>query len=436
MFYLLVASSVIQTFCNFLILDRLPILKKYNLFLAGIILIITYNLSIYISQVEIIVLFVLLFSLSYMNNPTQSIGKILLHFSIAFLLKYGLECLFPTLMIKIILSENNLWMFLWFCALLAINCLCAFIIRRYLLSKLMDVWLSLSGYVLFTIVFLYQMYKLNVYIQSLPIDSKFDTLLKIFYIFLVILIFIGVISVTMLKQHQNLALETQKKEIEYQSMQLYTIELNKQYQEIRKFRHDYINILSSMESYMELDQMTELRDYYHQHIQPTRAIFSEHFTKINDLQRIEDPAIRSIFTTKLLLAQEKNISVQLEINELIQLPTSIDPVILVRILGILLDNAIEELSILKQGTLEIAIFSLNQDYVFIIQNTARMNIEPLHQLRINGFSTKGNHRGIGLNTVDTLVHQVPSLLLETIIDNHLFTQKLTLSASPHPKILS
>jgi two-component system sensor histidine kinase AgrC len=238
----------------------------------------------------------------------------------------------------------------------------------------------------------------------------------------------------MVKRHQKLALETQKKEIEYQSMQLYTAELNKQYQEIRKFRHDYINILSSMESYMELEQMSELKDYYHQHIQPTRAIFSEHFTKLNDLQKIEDPAIRSIFMTKLVLAQEKNISVQLEISELIQLQDSIDPVILVRIFGILLDNAIEELTILNKGELEIAIFKLEQDTIFIIQNTARVNIEPLHQLKTNGFSTKGNHRGIGLSTVDNLIKQVPNLLLETIIENQLFTQKLTILTDRYHKL--
>ncbi|WP_207941995.1 two-component system, LytTR family, sensor histidine kinase AgrC [Enterococcus sp. DIV2402] len=434
MFYLLVASSVIQIFCNFLILDKLPILKKYNLFLSSIILIISFNLSIYISQIDTLVLFVLLFSLSYMNNRTQMFGKILFHFAIAYFVVFSFNYLFTDIVIKIILSENSLLMFLWFCFTLTLNISLAFFIRRFLLSKLTNKLSLFGGYILFTLVFSYQLYKLSEYVQISPTDLKLDTLLRIFNIFIILLVISGIISIVMVKRHQKLALETQKKEIEYQSMQLYTAELNKQYQEIRKFRHDYINILSSMESYMELEQMSELKDYYHQHIQPTRAIFSEHFTKLNDLQKIEDPAIRSIFMTKLVLAQEKNISVQLEISELIQLPDSIDPVILVRIFGILLDNAIEELTILNKGELEIAIFKLEQDTIFIIQNTARVNIEPLHQLKTNGFSTKGNHRGIGLSTVDNLIKQVPNLLLETIIENQLFTQKLTILTDRYHKL--
>jgi len=436
MFYLLVASNVIQIFCNFFILDNIPILKKYNLILSSIILIITYNLGIYTAQVNSIVLFVLLFALSFMNNRTHLIGKILLHLSLAFLLTFVLDYLSTSFLIKIILSNNNVFMLLWFCFSLGINALSAFLVRKFLLLKLSNKWLSISGYIVFSCIFLYQLYHLNNYIQTNPIDFQFETLLKIFNIFIILLVFIVVTSVVILKRNQKLALESQKKEIEYQAMQLYTTELNKQYQEIRKFRHDYINILSSMESYMELGQMSELKDYYHQHIQPTRAIFAEQFTKLNDLQKIEDPAIRSIFTTKLLLAQEKSIAVQLEISETIQLPQAVDPVILVRIFGILLDNAIEELSILKQGHLNIGIFTLEKETVFIIQNTARMNIEPLHQLKTSGFSTKGNHRGIGLSTIDNLIQQVPNILLETTIDNQLFTQKLTILTDKYRKFPS
>jgi two-component system sensor histidine kinase AgrC len=369
-----------------------------------------------------------------MNNRTQMFGKILFHFAIAYFVVFSFNYLFTDIVIKIILSENSFLMVLWFCCTLTINISLAFFIRRFLLSKLTNKLSLFGGYILFTLVFSYQLYKLSEYVQISPTDLKLDTLLRIFNIFIILLVISGIISIVMVKRHQKLALETQKKEIEYQSMQLYTAELNKQYQEIRKFRHDYINILSSMESYMELEQMSELKDYYHQHIQPTRAIFSEHFTKLNDLQKIEDPAIRSIFMTKLVLAQEKNISVQLEISELIQLQDSIDPVILVRIFGILLDNAIEELTILNKGELEIAIFKLEQDTIFIIQNTARVNIEPLHQLKTNGFSTKGNHRGIGLSTVDNLIKQVPNLLLETIIENQLFTQKLTILTDRYHKL--
>lgn len=58
-------------------------------------------------------------------------------------------------------------------------------------------------------------------------------------------------------------------------------------------------------------------------------------------------------------------------NETIPSDLSVDPVILIRILGILLDNAIEELESLKEGKLLVGIFITNGDLMFIIQNTVR-----------------------------------------------------------------
>lgn len=211
MFYLLVASNVIQIFCNFFILDNIPILKKYNLILSSIILIITYNLGIYTAQVNSIVLFVLLFALSFMNNRTHLIGKILLHLSLAFLLTFVLDYLSTSFLIKIILSNNNVFMLLWFCFSLGINALSAFLVRKFLLLKLSNKWLSISGYIVFSCIFLYQLYHLNNYIQTNPIDFQFETLLKIFNIFIILLVFIVVTSVVILKRNQKLALESQKK---------------------------------------------------------------------------------------------------------------------------------------------------------------------------------------------------------------------------------
>lgn len=425
MFYLSIFSHIVQIFCNFFILDTLPLFKKNNLFLSVIILILTYNLGRNISQVDTIVLLVLLFILSFMNDRTQPIGKLLLTLTLAFLLSMGFDYFATPFTIKVLFSGSNGLMLFWSCFSVACNCLLAFGIQRFFIAKLPENQLSWLGYMLFSLFIVYQLYELNNYIQSNPSDFQFETLLNIFNIFIILLIFVGILTIITLRRHQRLTLVAQKKEIEYQTMQLYTAELDKQYQEIRKFRHDYINILSSMESYMEAEDMAELKAYYTEHIQPTRTIFSEHFLKLNDLQKIENAAIRSIFMTKLLLAQEKGIPVSLEISEPIQLPATIDPIIFVRILGILLDNAIEELENLQQGTLEVAIFTIAKDCLFIIQNTARADIEPLHQLKATGFSTKGSHRGLGLSTVNELVQQIPNLLLETNIDKQ-FTQKLTI----------
>ena len=209
-------------------------------------------------------------------------------------------------------------------------------------------------------------------------------------------------------------------------MQLYIDEISKQNEEINQFRHDYLNILSSLESYLEEGDLQALTVYYQQTIQPTRTLFLENASKLSALQKIDHPAIRGIFMTKLLLAQEKGISVHLEMTGKIIFPKHVFDLNLIRILGILLDNAIEEVDALGKGELAVAFFQEKDALVILIQNTVRNPVEPLYQLKKQGFSTKGKGRGYGLSTVDELMSQTSTLLLETTISQHLFVQKLTL----------
>ena len=113
-------------------------------------------------------------------------------------------------------------------------------------------------------------------------------------------------------------------------------------------------------------------------------------------------------------------------NETIPSDLSVDPVVLIRILGILLDNAIEELESLNEGELLVGIFIMNGDLMFIIQNTVRENMEPLYLLKKEGFSTKGDNRGFGLANVEELILLEQRLLLETTATNEVFIQKITI----------
>lgn len=123
-----------------------------------------------------------------------------------------------------------------------------------------------------------------------------------------------------------------------------------------------------------------------------------------------------------MLAKEKNIDVQLEIPDQIPAQNSLS---LIRMLGIVLDNSIEELDSLKGGTLQVGIFDLEKNYLFIIKNNHRPTIESLHQLQQQGYSTKGTNRGIGLNNLMELSKKEANIALETEITEQFFIQKIT-----------
>lgn len=115
---------------------------------------------------------------------------------------------------------------------------------------------------------------------------------------------------------------------------------------------------------------------------------------------------------------------QIEADEGIRLNQKVDSVLLIRILGILLDNAIEEVETIEGGKLLIGIFSVKGDTIFVIENTARQKIEPMQVLKQKGFSTKGEGRGLGLSNIDELTAMEPNILLETIISEQRFIQKV------------
>lgn len=430
MFYLIVISSIVQLFFSFSLLDAISLKKRTNLIVSGFILFLvsSVHLNLRLASLDELVLSALLLSFSFMNHQRQPVGVTLFHLSLAFIIQsIGLFLLSPgPVLIYIATQANDFVIVLYFLFTLFAILLLSMGVRKYLLPRIQQKNKQQVGFFLFMLFFIKNVYSLYQYILMSPPETQFETLIEMFIILSIFMLTIGGISIYVLSNNQKLAFATREKIIEQEAMQRYINEISKQNQEIRKFRHDYMNILSSLESYLEEGDLQELRLYYQRTIQPTRALFLSNTSKLNDLQKIDHPAVRGIFMTKLLLAQEKGVKVHLEIDERLTFPQQINDLNLIRVLGILLDNAIEELESLGEGELEVALFQMKGDTIVLIQNTVRKPVEPLHQLKQQGFSTKGTNRGFGLSMVDELLNQSSSLLLETTISHHIFMQKITL----------
>ena len=142
------------------------------------------------------------------------------------------------------------------------------------------------------------------------------------------------------------------------------------------------------------------------------------------MEKIKLNSLKSILAVKILQAEENNINVSLEIIDDISQKLLIKDTILIRMIGIIIDNAIEETSLLDDGEIQIAIFS-DKEYVYIIvKNNVRPTIEPLHVLKKEGFSTKGDNRGIGLSNLQELTENNSNIMLETQIKEGFFIQKM------------
>jgi len=98
-------------------------------------------------------------------------------------------------------------------------------------------------------------------------------------------------------------------------------------------------------------------------------------------------------------------------------------------LGIILDNAIEALSALGTGQLRVACLKMGGGVIFIVRNDCSPDMPKLHQLRQDGFSTKGKSRGQGLSILSELANACPNVTLDTSIADGKFVQKLIIGGA-------
>ncbi|MGG5342741.1 GHKL domain-containing protein [Enterococcus sp. AZ020] len=222
--------------------------------------------------------------------------------------------------------------------------------------------------------------------------------------------------------------DTQQKEREYLENQRYMEVMENQYKEIRKFRHDYKNILNSLEDFIVDRDYEGLSDYYFNKIKKTSTLIDQNDFKLEAIGNIRVREVKSILASKLISMQEKGIDTQLEVNGIIE-ELSIDSISLVRILGIFLDNSIEELEFLGEGKLAVAVYKDVSAVHIIIQNSCRSDLPKFHILKQRGFSLKGAGRGEGLSNVQELIRTLKNVRLATSISDGMFTQKLTIEHS-------
>ena len=94
-----------------------------------------------------------------------------------------------------------------------------------------------------------------------------------------------------------------------------------------------------------------------------------------------------------------------------------------KILGILLDNALEAADETKEKTIYVTIKYDSQKYIFEIINTFTNKNIPIDKLFEKGFSTKENNSGIGLWEVHQILSKNTNLDLFTKIQDDKFIQQ-------------
>ncbi|MTD41839.1 GHKL domain-containing protein [Erwinia sp. CPCC 100877] len=271
-----------------------------------------------------------------------------------------------------------------------------------------------------TMLVYYASVYLSVFLGNTPELIQLNLLFFVGYLVVMLVVFFFYIN-AIRNQYKS-----KQKEAEYVAMRQYMESMEMQYKDIRKFRHDYQNILSSLDDYILGNDYNGLKEYYVKYIKPSSETISKSNFKLDALGNIHVRELKSILVLKLMSAQESEIDVSVEVKEVIK-NIPVDPVILIRIMGIILDNAIEEVETLGNGLLSVALFEDETALQIIVKNTCREAIPRIHQLKKEGFSTKGEGRGLGLSNMADLINDCGNILSETIIEKDAFVQRLILN---------
>ena len=238
-------------------------------------------------------------------------------------------------------------------------------------------------------------------------------------------IFLGFLLYIQYLVKENINRELEKiKDSQISSMSIYSEHIESLYKEIKSFRHDYTNILVSLNESIKNRDIDGIESIYDSVLLDSDKTFYNTHYDIANLVNLEDLAMKSIVSAKMFEAQSKGIRLSIEIEKVIKAPASIDSIDLLKLLAIFLDNAIEASLESASPELSFVYFQEENRKIMIIENSTKQERINTKAIFNYGYSTKGNGRGIGLANVYEILSTYSRVYLKTYSNEYKFRQEL------------
>jgi sensor histidine kinase regulating citrate/malate metabolism len=179
--------------------------------------------------------------------------------------------------------------------------------------------------------------------------------------------------------------------------------INTLFQSIREQRHDFINHIQTIHSFLQLKRYDDVKNY-------TNALVGE-IRAIGELVNIQDPALIALMQAKLSQAESRGVELEYEFDEMDQLRLSpIKSTDVVKIISNLIDNAFDATTELEPQWRWVKVKGAvrGQQILFSVANKgASIPREIVDDIFKSGFSTKsaGRNSGLGLHIVKQLVNR-------------------------------
>lgn len=205
---------------------------------------------------------------------------------------------------------------------------------------------------------------------------------------------------------------------------MYVESLEDLQRDMRAFRHDYKNMLSCMYLSVSEGEVEKIRHTLKSFEFEFDQKLGERIRMTTQIGNIWITEVKSLVLSKLMEMNEKKIDCRVEVMYPVT-ETGIDIWDFNRCLGILLDNAIEASADIPDSGIELILSSRDGFLTVRVANTWRGDAD-IGRIWKEGYSSKGDHRGIGLASYQRIIEKYPQAMPATSWTEGLFVQELTI----------
>lgn len=213
--------------------------------------------------------------------------------------------------------------------------------------------------------------------------------------------------------------QVNKKKIEM--LEKYTQDLENSHLKLRKFKHDYKNLLLLIDSLLKEQKysqaqlyLKELNDYSTEEMTSTVSSYS-------DIDNIKHDQFKYLLLEKIFKMIKEDILFHFECKQQMS-KFNMNDFDAVRLIGILLDNAIEATLEIEKKQVNIVVNQVDETLEITIENTYEVDqlshVEMLYQPE---YTTKSGHDGLGLTIVDQMSNSYHNLFVQYHPTDYFFT---------------
>ncbi|WP_288658548.1 GHKL domain-containing protein [uncultured Limosilactobacillus sp.] len=205
----------------------------------------------------------------------------------------------------------------------------------------------------------------------------------------------------------------------------YTSQLEVITDDLRRFRHDYQNILYSLNSALATDKIAYAKRALNHLTHATQRDIKVPTGIIGPLKNIKDPGIKAVVFDKISTALDQGLRMDVEIADPIRLTQTLQQVDAIRIITILFDNAIHAARLSDDKRLAFSLYENQFAQFIVIGNStvqAQVNLENLANLAHTVTLSKSHQ--LGLRNLQIILARYPGANNDRSAQHHYFEQRI------------